>query len=143
MSLYRATLLRWVDGDTFDARVWIRRPPVDLRQVRVRITGVAAPETKGPQRPLGLVTHVWIMGLIPVGSPLALEDYGAPDDEAKDDTFGRWLCRVAAWPVHPDRPLDLGAELLRRGYAVPYEDRKTFDWQGALSRPWPMEDPRP
>ena len=130
MSLYRAVVLRWIDGDTLDAEVDLRHGL--KRHVRVRMAGVAAPETRGPQRALGIATKQWVELQVPAGSPIALEDYG----ELEEDAFGRWLCRVAAWPAHPDVPVDVGATMIREGYAVPYEDRKTIDWAAITA--WPM-----
>lgn len=131
MSVYRAEVMRWIDGDTVDVIVDLRHGL--SRHVRVRLAGVAAPEIRGPQRPLGLVTLEWVRRTVMMGSPIALEDFGS----AEEDAFGRWLCKIHHYPVHPDRPVDLGAEMIRRGYAIPYEDRKTFDWAGADE--WPRE----
>lgn len=136
MSIYRATLVRVIDGDTIDVRVDLRHGL--LRDVRVRIAGVAAPEVRGVESEWGIRAETELMYHLAAHNPegkLTLIDWG----DADEDAFGRWLCTVKVGD------LDVGAELIRQGYAVPYERRHEIDWSEVevypLEEPW--EPPRP
>lgn len=126
MGLYRGKVLRWVDGDTLDAQVDLRHGLT--RHVRIRLAGIAAPETRGQQRPFGIVTKHIVEMRFPDGIDIGLEDYG----DADEDAFGRWLCRVGTVTTG----IDIGEWLIENGFAIPYDLRRMFDWDAVTD--WPL-----
>lgn len=113
--LYRAVVVRVVDGDTIDVDidlgfyVWIRKQ-------RIRLIGIDAPETRGESRPEGLAATEYLTSLIN-GQAIILRTVKGSDGGDRDDSFGRWLGTI----YHGD--MDVNAEMIRAGHAVPYEDR--------------------
>lgn len=101
--IYRASILRWVDGDTFDARVdlgfrtWI--------ETRFRLFGVNAPEKgqEGFTEATGFCEQT-----APVGGVVILRTYKAPDK------YGRWLAEVWVGDV------SIGIALIEGGLALDY-----------------------
>lgn len=114
---YRATITRWVDGDTFDAMV-------DLgfhtyRQDRFRLIaasqGVDTPEmnSRDPaERERARAAMARSLELAPLGLNVILRTHKG---DAKDG-FGRFLAEL----MLPDGR-SLGDVLLSEGQAVPYE----------------------
>ncbi len=113
--LYRAVVVRVVDGDTIDVDidlgfyVWIRKQ-------RIRLIGIDAPETRGESRPEGLAATDYLKSLID-GQAIILRTVKGSDGGDRDDSFGRWLGTI----YHGD--MDVNAEMIRAGHAIPYEDR--------------------
>lgn len=71
-----------VDGDTFDV-------DLDGTATRIRLLNIDTPETKDPNRPvqcLGPEASTFLVGLIPVGTPVRLEF-----DDEREDSYGRTL----------------------------------------------------
>ena len=130
MSLYRAELLRVLDGDTIDVSVDLRHGLI-RSPVRVRVAGIAAPEIRGAQRPLGLKSKDYAINRLGC-HPIAIVDYGGVDDE---DAFGRWLCAVRFGETFQH---DLAAEMLRSGYAILYADRRGYNWPAPEQ--WPLTE---
>jgi endonuclease YncB( thermonuclease family) len=126
VSIYRAIVHRWIDGDTLDCRV--NRRHGLWEDIRVRVAGVSAPETRGPGRdPWGLGCLARARTFAPEGSEIELVDWG----EDEEDAFGRWLCGVSFYGE------DLATSLIQGGWAVPYEDRRNHDWLTVSA--YPME----
>lgn len=129
MSLYLAHLTNVVDGDTIDCTVNRRHR---LRSdERIRIAGIDAPDRKKTkEKQYWRIARAYLRTLFGASPNIKLIDWG--DDE---DAFGRWLCTV----IRCDG-LDIGAEMIRRGYAVPYEHRHKIDWEAVdvypLEEPW-------
>lgn len=113
--LYRAVVVRVIDGDTIDVDidlgfyVWIKKQ-------RIRLLGIDAPEVKGETRPEGLAATEHLKSLIE-GESIILRTVKGDDGGDRDDSFGRWLGTI----YHGD--IDVNAEMIRSGYAKPYEDR--------------------
>lgn len=83
--IYRAKVRRVVDGDTVELDIdlgfgsWLHARPI-------RMLGVLAPETRGPERPAGLLAKAELERLLPVGEEVVLRSF-------KDgkDKYGRYL----------------------------------------------------
>ena len=100
---YRATVLRWVDGDTVDLRL---DPGFRLTLTdRFRVYGIDTPERGQPR-----FTDAFLAAnhLAPSGSEVVVRTYKAPDK------YGRWLADIYVGDVN------LGARLIEAGLAVPY-----------------------
>jgi micrococcal nuclease len=112
---YRCKLLRVVDGDTLAIQV-------DLglrveRRLYVRITGINAPEVRGPEREEGRAASV-VAGEI-------LEKFAARGGVTlvrfeKGKSFDRWLGKIRA--VDSDGvSWDFGDEMVKAGHATVVE----------------------
>lgn len=114
MYAYRATVKRWVDGDTLDVSI-------DLgfgvwKAERVRLNGVNCPESHGATKDQGAKAKAFSESLAPAGTPVALRSY-KPDQTEK---FGRYLATVFL-----DDGRDVSAELIRSGNGKEYHgDRR-------------------
>jgi len=113
--LYRAVVVRVIDGDTIDVDidlgfyVWIKKQ-------RIRLFGIDAPEVKGETRSEGLAATEHLKSLIE-GESIILRTVKGDDGGDRDDSFGRWLGTI----YHGD--MDVNAEMIRSGHAIPYEGR--------------------
>lgn len=84
--VYEAMVTRVVDGDTIDCTV-------DLgfgvhSAMRFRLFGLNAPETRGPERPQGMLTKGFLSQRIE-GKQVVLNTH-----KDKQGKFGRWLATV-------------------------------------------------
>lgn len=100
-----------VDGDTvavdidLGLRIW-------MRDVRVRLYGVSAPEVRGAERPRGLQSKAALVEMVRTRFPegrLLLRTY-----QDKADKYGRWLGEL--WD--PSGKVCLNRELVKAGYAT-------------------------
>ncbi|WP_210185673.1 thermonuclease family protein [Bauldia litoralis] len=113
--LYRAEVVRVVDGDTIDVDIdlgfyiWIRKQ-------RIRMLDIDAPEMRGESKVVGAAATEYLKTLID-GKEVILRTSKGKDGADRDDSFGRWL-----GTVYLDG-LDVNQEMIRAGQAVPYEDR--------------------
>ena len=113
--LYRAVVVRVIDGDTIDVDVdlgfyvWIKKQ-------RIRLFGIDAPEVTGETRQEGLAATEHLKSLID-GESIILRTVKGADGGDRDDSFGRWLGTI----YHGD--IDVNAEMVRSGHAKPYEGR--------------------
>ncbi len=113
--LYRAVVVRVVDGDTVDVDIdlgfyiWIKKQ-------RIRLLGIDAPELKGETRPEGVAATDHLKSLIE-GKSIILRTVKGSDGADRDDSFGRWLGTVYVGDI------DVNAEMIRSGHAMPYESR--------------------
>lgn len=100
---YKATIDRWIDGDTVDLTV-------DLgfrvnMTMRVRLVGPGgryfnAPEVRGPEREEGKRATAFVEDYLPAGTPVYIETF-------KDDSqgkFGRWLACIRPRQGDHQRP---------------------------------------
>lgn len=101
--IYRATITRWVDGDT----VWM---DVDLgfrfhAVLDFRLTGINTPERGKPNwaESIAMVNR-----LATPGTPVIIQSRKDPDK------YGRWLADIWVNGIH------INAELVKGGLAVPY-----------------------
>ena len=85
MYEYRVEILRVVDGDTIDARLdlGLRVEPVQ----RLRLAGIDAWATRGPERARGLVAKEALEGFLATGGPWIART-------AKTGKYGRWLAQI-------------------------------------------------
>lgn len=113
--LYRAEVVRVVDGDTIDVDidlgfyVWIRKQ-------RIRLLDIDAPEVRGESKEAGLAASEYLKGLID-GKTVIIRTAKGKDGADRDDSFGRWLATIFL------DGLDVNQEMMRTGHAVPYEGR--------------------
>ena len=116
-----------VDGDTIVLDIDLGYSTWNRGQ-HCRLVGINTPETRGVERPLGLIAAEYVFELIPPGSPLLIQSY-----KDKEDSFGRYLVDVY---VFEDNQFLKGAQLsfthlnrklINEGYAV--------EWDGRGSRP--------
>ncbi len=84
MYTYRALVKKIYDGDTITVdidlglRVW-------LRGQKIRLLGIDAPEIRGAQRQLGLISKRHLSDLI-LGKTIVIKTY-----KDKKGKYGRWL----------------------------------------------------
>lgn len=107
---YRATITRWVDGDT--AKV-----DVDLGchvhwQGSLRTAGDNAPEVTGDTRAAGDAATAYVVSICPVGTVVFLDSLAFEHGD-EEDHFGRMLAVVTL----PDGR-DLAALMIGTGHAV-------------------------
>ena len=109
--VYRADLVKIVDGDTIDADVSLG---FHLRSVqRMRLLRINAPESKGETREAGKAATARLAELL-AGKRLLVRT-------EKSDAFGRFLAEVIT--VDADgRELNVNDEMLASGHAVPFRE---------------------
>lgn len=113
--LYRAEVVRVIDGDTVDVDidlgfyVWIRKQ-------RIRLVGIDAPELTGETRQQGLEATEYLKSLID-GESIILRTVKGKDGGDRDDSFGRWLGTI----YHGD--MDVNVEMIRSKHAVAYDGK--------------------
>lgn len=84
---YKAVIASIYDGDTvrvdidLGLQVWVRNHSV-------RLTGLDAPEVRGPERPEGLKAKEYLMSLIPPGTEVHLHL------EKSKDKYGRFIATI-------------------------------------------------
>ncbi len=113
MWTYRATCIRWLDGDTLALRCDLGFN-VSCEQT-VRLAGLDTPELRSPdpaERGRAVLAHRRAMALLPPGAPCTIAT--AKGDPA--DKYGRFLGRVTLADG-----TDLNAALLAEGLARPYD----------------------
>ena len=113
MYEYRATVLRWVDGDTVDVDidlgfgVWMRRQ-------RVRLYGVNTPESRTrdlEEKERGLAAKDFVKSLAPVGSSIIIKTQ-------KDKETGKYG-RILGIIITEDET-NINEILVINGHAVEY-----------------------
>ena len=110
--VYRARLVRVVDGDTID--VHIDAGFQNYREDRLRLLGLNCPEVHGPTREAGLAATVFTADWLRLGD--ALDPWPLILETHKSDVFGRFLARV--WRIVDGACLN--DDLLAGGFAVPF-----------------------
>ena len=126
--VYDATVHRVVDGDTVYLKLTKTFEfPVDFgfrimdvvklektTVVNFRLLGIDTPEVVGSQKAEGLKATTELVRLLALG-PLKVYTY-------KPDKYGRWLARIEV-TVEDGTVVDVNEELLRGGFAKPYEGK--------------------
>ena len=111
--LYRAEVVRVVDGDTIDVDIdlgfytWIKKQ-------RIRMVGIDAPETHGAERDAGLTATVFLRNLVE-GKEVILRTYKGRDGGDSRGKYGRWL-----GTIYLDG-LDVNQHMIDNGQAIEYE----------------------
>ena len=117
---YAATLVRIVDGDTFETRVriWFGEEIVTL----VRIRGIDAPELHAhcEAERQGAAAAREALGRMLAGHEIELSEV------APDKYFGRVVADV--WAADEDGARDVAASMREAGLARPYEGRRRASW---------------
>jgi micrococcal nuclease len=116
---YRATLLGWVDGDTFSAELALGFMMTTTQRLRLigSAVGVDTPEmhSQDPrERAAAKAAKQRVEGLLPAGSPCYVITR-KPGPGEPDGGFGRYLAQL----ILPDG-CNVGDLLLAEGLAVPY-----------------------
>lgn len=107
---YRATVLRWVDGDTLDVRIDLGFEVAIVQ--RVRLYGVNTPEmnsTNPSDRTLARSALGMVESLAPPGSLVQLKSHKS------QDKYGRYLASVAN-----DDGEDIAKALVGSGRGIEY-----------------------
>lgn len=140
--VYRASLVRVVDGDTLFLRV---ERDVDFgfrREMRLssveefRLEGIDTPEHTGATKAMGAAALKRVDFLLRFADDIEVESTG------KDEKYGRWLGRItfedgadAIRPATAGR-IDLAEQLIREGYARAYDGKgKRLPWDPAALYP--------
>jgi len=113
MYQYKATVVRVVDGDTV-------RFKVDVGfyvtfEENFRLAGINAPELHDSNIQVKEAAHAakdYLVELLPVGSTVTILT-------GKTEKYGRWLATVVT-----STGLNVGDELVKRGYAKDYQGGK-------------------
>jgi micrococcal nuclease len=120
MYEYQATIIRIVDGDTFDADVDLGFHTISRQRFRIR--GYSAPEMSGLEREMGSKAKEKLAEVLPLHSVIRLAS-------AKTEKFGRWLADVTL-----EGGGALALYLIKEGYGLPWDGsgkRPVFDVKGA------------
>lgn len=114
---YRATVVRWIDGDSLVVdidlgfRVWVH-------DVHLRLLGIQAPD----RQPAKSTAATYVRTMWPAGSNLIVQTVRDSADR-EITTFERWM----ALAYDPQSEQSIGQILVDAGYAVP--------WDGTGTRP--------
>lgn len=89
---YRASLMRVIDGDTYELRI-------DLGfgvavTIRVRLQGVDAPEITGPTRQRGLEAAYFAAAQFEKAQSIVVETHKLPDGKRDAKTFDRYVADI-------------------------------------------------
>jgi len=107
--VYPTEVMRVVDGDTIDLRfkIW----PDLIKDARVRLLGIDAPEVRGESRPSGLQATEYLKSRLD-GAQVYIKTDGAPDK------YGRLLGIILIDAV--EGKIDINKEMLEKGIVQPY-----------------------
>lgn len=111
--VFRARVLRVVDGDTCDLEIDVGLH--GRRVERMRLLGVNAPEVHGPTRPAGLAATQYALSWLD-SAATSPDPWPLIVQTSRSDVFGRFLSTV--WRCLDGRCLN--ADLLAAGHAVPF-----------------------
>jgi micrococcal nuclease len=109
MYIYKAKIISVYDGDTVTALV-----DLGFRinfEMKIRLTGINAPELRGIEKPQGLISRDRLRELI-LNKEVILHT-----QKDKQEKFGRWLGEIYI----PNSQISVNEQLLNEGLAQPYE----------------------
>lgn len=112
MWTYRATCLRWIDGDTIEIRIDCGFRLYTIQ--RIRLAGLDTPETRAPDpavRARAAAATARAEALLPPGATCTVVTAANPLDR-----YGRWLGTLTT-----ASGVDVNAALLAEGHARPYD----------------------
>ena len=112
--LYRAEVVRVIDGDTVDLDIDLGFY-VWMKSQRIRLIDIDAPETKGDQKAAGLAAKAFLAKQIE-GKRVILRTYKGKDEADRKGSFGRWLGRIYL------NGEDINQMMMDRGYAVTFKE---------------------
>jgi len=104
---------RVIDGDTIEVTVDLGMHIKAAGQV-CRLYGIQAPETRGPQRPIGLKSKKFLADLIE-GDTVFIQF-----PEFGKGSFGRWLAKVYRFDPGAGY-ISVNAEMMQKGFAHRYD----------------------
>lgn len=108
MYEYRATVVRWIDGDTCEVSLDLGFD-VSLRQT-LRLLRVNTPELRGATYEQGFAAKRFVEQCCPAGSTIIVRT-----QKDRQEKYGRYLAEVVYGPANRN----LNDELLTKGLAVP------------------------
>jgi endonuclease YncB( thermonuclease family) len=85
MTVTYATVIRWVDGDTFIADLHVAGS-ITIHKVSLRLKGVDCPELRGAQRLYGMRAREFVKKNYPQGTKLEIDEIFPQKDK-----YGRWV----------------------------------------------------
>jgi endonuclease YncB( thermonuclease family) len=121
---YAARIVGVHDGDTVRAEIDLG---FDMRfTTTLRLAGIQAPEVGGPgvtdaEKVAGAQATTALLGMIVSGSP-APAVYVVTSKDAREGR-GRYLARLLIDLGPTMEPMDVGVEMIRRGFAVAYDGK--------------------
>ena len=110
--LYRAIVVRVIDGDTIDVDIDLGFY-VWLKNQRIRLAGIDAPEMRGAERTQGRRSATYLRSMIE-GKEIILKTIKGRDGADRRGKFGRWIGRV-----YLDGQ-DINRHMIEAGHAKPY-----------------------
>lgn len=111
--LYRATVVRVVDGDTVDVDIDLGFY-VWLKNQRIRLVGINAPEPRGKTKKSGKRSSKYLKKLIE-GKEIIIRTIKSKKDKGdRKDSFRRWLGVLYL------NGMDVNQHMIERGYAEVY-----------------------
>lgn len=116
MHEYKCIILKVVDGDTVDVDIDLGFD-VWLRNERVRIKGIDAPETRTrdlAEKEKGFESKTFVEQTLPVGSVQTLKTFGFKGK------FGRILGDFVIYDAVTDSEMLMGPVMIREGLASEY-----------------------
>ncbi len=108
--LYKATVVRIVDGDTVDVDIdlgfytWIKKQ-------RIRMVGIDAPEPRGEGKKEGLAATAYLKNLVE-GKEIIIQTIKGRDGGDSRGKYGRWLGRLFI------NGLDVNRHMIEAGHAI-------------------------
>ena len=111
---YKATVIRVIDGDTFDCVLDLGFD-VKLHKQRVRLAGIDTPESRTrdkEEKKRGLLSKNYLLLKCPIGEYVTLKSHGV-------GKFGRILGELFEYNKHEDT-MSINQEMCDEGYAAPY-----------------------
>lgn len=119
MYEYKATVERWIDGDTVDVTIDLGFDT--LRRERLRLEGINTPEIHSPdqlERERAIKAQLRASELCPNGSVIIVKTKKADTKEK----YGRWLGEV--YCLYAGNSESLADILIREGLGVAYDGGK-------------------
>jgi micrococcal nuclease len=109
---YAAKIVRVIDGDS--VVLFVDCGFKTFRKITARLLGINAPETRGPERPLGLSSESHLRKLIACQKQIVVRTH-----RDKTGKYGRWLVELIGYDAD-EEPLNLNEQMVRDGHAVVY-----------------------
>jgi micrococcal nuclease len=120
------------DGDTCYVD-WDLGAGIWKRNERIRFTGINAPELSTPDGS-GLAARDFLATILPLNAPVILQTLPAtkaPYAPDKQENYGRYLGTFLV-PQADHSVLNVNAEMVRTGHAVPYPSGKASGAGGSV-----------